>query len=86
MNYCEALNKFREVFEKNLGQGSDRELLLSYVVNYMSREGTNNPESTYILFLYLSRLDTGSMNSTVLLYSIVYKDHDDIKVRKEAER
>ena len=41
-------------------------------------------EMVYLLFLYLSRLDQGALNSSVLLYSIILKDHKDIKIKKEA--
>ena len=45
---------------------------------------TSNPEIIYLLFLYLIRLDSGNFNSSVLLHSIILKDHLDIKIKKEA--
>jgi len=45
---------------------------------------TSNPEIIYLLFLYLIRLDSGNFNSSVLLHSIILKDHPDIKIKKEA--
>ena len=39
----------------------------------------------YLLFLYLTKLNTGTYDSSVLLYSIILKDHPDIKIKKEAQ-
>lgn len=39
-----------------------------------------------MLFLYLIRLDSGKFNSSVLLHSIILKDHNDIKIKREAQR
>lgn len=78
------MNKLRDCYEHNLKDHSKRNILLSYVVNYLNKEGKSNQEIVYLLFLYLSRLDQGSLNSQVLLYSILLKDHVDIKIKKEA--
>jgi hypothetical protein len=57
---------------------------LGYVVNYLNKEGKSNDEIVYLLFLFLCRLDQGGYKSSVLLYSILFKDHKDIKIKKEA--
>lgn len=83
--YIEALNKLRDCYEKNLKDANKRSLLIGYVLNYLNKEGKCNQEIVYLLFLYLSRLEQGSANSSsVLLYSIILKDHPDIKIKKEA--
>ncbi|CDW80673.1 proteasome-associated protein ecm29 homolog [Stylonychia lemnae] len=84
-NYIEALNKFRDCYERNLNDNNKRNLLEQYVLNYLNKEGMRcNSEIVYLLYLYLSRLDRGSLISSVLLYSIILKDHQDIKIKNEA--
>jgi len=85
LTYIEALNKFRDCYEKNLKDANKRGMILNYVVNYLHKEGKTNDEIIYLLFLYLCRLDQGAHKSSVLLYSILFKDHVDIKIKKEAQ-
>jgi hypothetical protein len=61
-------------------------MIVGYVMSSLNKESgsTSNPEIIYLLFLYLIRLDTGNFNSSVLLHSIILKDHPDIKIKKEA--
>jgi hypothetical protein len=54
---------------------------------------TVNCELIYLLFLYLSNLDTRKgadgvkiPNPAILLYAVSLKEHEDIKIRKEASR
>lgn len=57
-NYIEALNKLRDCYEHNLKDVKKRNILEQYVLNYLNKEGSKcNSEITYLLFLYLSRLD-----------------------------
>lgn len=85
LSYIEALNKLRECYQQNLKDTNKRNMLESFVLNYLNKEGMKcNSEITYLLFLYLSKLDQGAMNSSVLLYSILLKDHEDIKIKREA--
>lgn len=53
----EALNKFRDCYERNLKDKNQRNLLLSYVCNFLNKEGKQNSEIIYLLFLYLIKLD-----------------------------
>ena len=79
------MNKLRDSYEANLGDSAKRNVLVHYVLNYLNKEGGKmHGELVYLLFLYLSRLDRGALKSSVLLYSIILKDHKDIKIRKEA--
>ena len=81
----ETLNKLRDCYELNLKDLNKRNVLLQYVLNYLNKEGSKmHSELVYLLFLYLSRLDQGAQKSSVLLYSIILKDHKDIKIKKEA--
>jgi hypothetical protein len=61
-------------------------MIVGYVMSSINKESasTSNPEIIYLLFLYLIRLDSGNFNSSVLLHSIILKDHPDIKIKKEA--
>ena len=61
-------------------------MIVGYVMSSLNKESatTSNPEIIYLLFLYLIRLDSGNFNSSVLLHSIILKDHPDIKIKKEA--
>jgi hypothetical protein len=61
-------------------------MIVGYVMSSLNKESasTSNPEIIYLLFLYLIRLDSGNFNSSVLLHSIILKDHLDIKIKKEA--
>jgi hypothetical protein len=83
-NYIESLNRFRDCYEANLGETTKRNIILNFVLNLLNKEANANPEIIYLLFLYLSRLDQGQFNSSVLLHSIILKDHIDIKIKKEA--
>jgi hypothetical protein len=61
-------------------------MIVGYVMSSLNKESasTSNPEIIYLLFLYLIRLDSGNFNSSILLHSIILKDHPDIKIKKEA--
>ena len=61
-------------------------MIVGYVMSSLNKESasTSNPEIIYLLFLYLIRLDSGNFNSSVLLHSIILKDHPDLKIKKEA--
>jgi hypothetical protein len=80
---------------------SEKSILLSLVSKNLNKEilvfnktqTTQNCELIYILFLYLASLDTlrnpdGSLmpNPAILLNAISLKEHEDIKIRKEASR
>ena len=43
-----------------------------------------NSELLYILYLFIARLNKGTLSAPLLLHSINLKDHPDIKIRKEA--
>jgi hypothetical protein len=59
--------------------------VVAYVLDSLNRE-SNAPHIVYLLFLYLVRLDDGSNTSTILLHSIILREHADIKIKKEATR
>ena len=62
---------------------------MSYVLNSLNKETTSktNSEIIYLLFLYLIRVDSAcNFNSSVLLHSIILKDHPDFKIKREAMR
>ena len=72
-------------------------MLLSLVTKLLNKEMKNleknfNNEVVYVLFLYLADLDRRKdknaskevPNPAILLYSISLKEHEDIKIRKEA--
>lgn len=83
----EAINKFRDCFEKDLNDATSRQALTSFVTGYLQREGlTTNAEIIYILFLYLARLDGERLSAPLLLNSIILKTHLDIKISNEAKR
>eukprot|EP00347_Sterkiella_histriomuscorum_P023653 403333856 len=89
LNYIEALNKLRDCYEQNLKDNNKRNILEQYVLSSLKnllKEGfKSNSEMIYLLFLYLSKLDQGGLSSSVLLYSILLRDHQDIKIKKEAQ-
>jgi hypothetical protein len=71
-------------------------MLLSLVTKLLNKElqniSQNNNDVIYVLFLYLTDLDkrkdakTGNEvpNPAILLYAVSLKEHEDIKLRKEA--
>ena len=76
LTYMEAVNKFRDCFEKDLTDDTSRQALTSFVANYLQREGlSSNAEIIYILFLYLARLDGEKLSASTLLNSIILKTH-----------
>ena len=87
-NYIETLNRLRDCYEEKLKDASKRNLIVGYVLNSLNKESNahTNSEVIYLLFLYLIRLDSGQFNSSVLLHSIILKDHKDIKIKREALR
>lgn len=75
----------------------EKEMLLSLVTKLLNKElknisQNNNNDVIYVLFLYLTDLDkrkdanTGKEvpNPAILLYAVSLKEHEDIKIRKEA--
>ena len=38
MNYIEALNKLRDIYEQHLTDGNQRSILLNYVINYLNKD------------------------------------------------
>jgi hypothetical protein len=80
------LNRLRDCYEEKLRDVNKRNLIVGYVLNSLNKESTSktNSEIVYLLFLYLIRLDSGQFNSSVLLHSIILKDHPDIKIKREA--
>lgn len=75
----------------------EKEMLLSLVTKLLNKEiksinSNFNNELIYILFLYLADLDKRRdsktqqeiPNPSILMYSISLKEHEDIKIRKEA--
>ena len=86
LTYMEAVNKFRDCFEQNLRDETNRIMLSKFVENYLAREGVNSSdgEIVYILFLYLARLSGDKLTAPILLNSIALKTHEDIKIKKEA--
>jgi hypothetical protein len=87
-NFIESLNRLRDCYEEKLKDANKKSMIVSYVLNSLNKETTTktNAEIIYLLFLYLIRLDSGSFNSSVLLHSIILKDHNDIKIKREALR
>lgn len=85
-NYIETLNRLRDCYEDKLKDQNKKNLIVAYVLNSLNKEIKTNAEIIYLLFLYLIRLDSGQFNSSVLLHSIILKDHLDIKIKKEATR
>jgi len=87
-NYLESLNRLRDCYEQKLTDTSKRNMIVGHVLSSLNKESasTTNPEIIYLLFLYLVRLDSGRFNSSVLLHSIILKDHPDIKIKREAQR
>jgi hypothetical protein len=63
-------------------------MIVGHVLGKLNKESASqtNQEIIYLLFLYLVRLDSGRFNSSVLLHSIILKDHPDIKIKREAQR
>lgn len=83
----EALNKFRDIFAKNLPKDNlKRAELINFTTNLLNKKVHHN-EVLYLLFLQLSKLATsGQQTSTVLFHAILNKSNPDIKIRREAER
>lgn len=83
----EALNKFRDIFAKNLPQDNlKRAELVNFTINMLNKKVHHN-EVLYLLFLQLSKLAVSSQqSSTVLFHAILNKSNPDIKIRGEAER
>jgi hypothetical protein len=86
MNYIETLNRFRDCYEGHLHDQEKRKFIVDYVLTSLNKEEQTNSDITYLLFLYLVRLDDGTYQSSVLLHSILLKDHPDIKIKREASR
>ena len=85
LTYMEAVNKFRDCFEQNLRDETNRGRLIQFVEHFLANETTSsNSEIVYIMFLYLSRLGGKNLTATILLNSIILKSHQDIKIKKEA--
>lgn len=98
----QSLNKLRDLIclnKEDQEMNSHKSLLLSKVskmlaaelINY-SQSKASQSEVIYLLFLYLSSLDTYKLNTQevpnakILVFSIQLQDHEDIKIRKEAAR
>ena len=95
-----ALNKFRDLILEHASADAsifqEKEMLLSLVTKLLNKElqniSQNNNDVIYVLFLYLTDLDkrkdakTGNEvpNPAILLYAVTLKEHEDIKLRKEA--
>jgi len=95
-----ALNKFRDLILEHASADAsifqEKEMLLSLVTKLLNKElqniSQNNNDVIYVLFLYLTDLDkrkdakTGKEvpNPAILLYAVSLKEHEDIKLRKEA--
>lgn len=85
-NYIESLNRMRDCYEQHLADKDKRALVVKYVLRQFQSNESFHDEIVYLLFLYLTRLGTGEQASSVLLNSIILKDHNDIKIKKEATR
>ena len=83
----EAANKFRDCMEQNLSENNlFCKQLLNYIENQLSREEYSlDGEIVYIHFLYLVRLSGDKAKASVLLNSILLKNHNDIKIQNEAK-
>lgn len=85
-NYIESLNRFRDCYEAKLADNEKRRAVVAYVLESLNNEIHRNSNVIYLLFLYLVRLDDGSNAASILLHSIILKDHADIKIKREACR
>lgn len=85
-NYIESLNRFRDCYETKLTDNEKRKTVVNYVLASINNETYKNSNIVYLLFLYLVRLDDGTNAASILLHSIILKDHSDIKIKKEAWR
>lgn len=83
-NYIESLNRLRDCYEHNLKDQEKKSMIIKYVLTQFESNETFNDEIVYLLFLYLVRLNNGLHSSSVLIHSIILKDHKDIKIKKEA--
>lgn len=57
INYKDALNKFRDSYEKHLTDPNKRTILTAFVLNQLTKEAQGHQDLLYLLFLFLVKLD-----------------------------